>query len=68
MTPDTEYLLKRASEEARRTIASEKPQAATVHEALSNSYSAKAVTLLEEGDVASERGETTPMRGTGTIL
>jgi hypothetical protein len=47
---ETQYLLRRASEEARRAIGSEQPKAAQVHEALSVRYSAKALTLLFEED------------------
>ena len=52
MKTDTDYFLRRASEEARRAIASEEPKAAEVHEALSVHYSARAPTLLaaEDGD------------------
>jgi hypothetical protein len=47
---ETQYLLRRASEEVRRAISSEQPEAAEVHEALSVRYSAKALTLLFEED------------------
>ena len=50
MNPETEYLLRRASEEARQAIKSDQPEAADVHEALSVRYSAKAATLLAEDD------------------
>ena len=50
MEQQTEFLLKRASEEARRAIASEKPQAAGAHEELARRYSAKAVAALQEED------------------
>ena len=54
MDTDTDYFLRRASEEARRAIASDEPKAAEVHEALSVRYSAKALTLLvaEDADEA----------------
>jgi hypothetical protein len=48
--PETRYLLKRASEEARRAISSEQPEAADVHEALSVRYSAQALIKLVEDD------------------
>jgi hypothetical protein len=57
MKPETRYLLLRASEEARRAINSEQPEAASVHQALSVRYSAKAVTLIlaeDDDGVASE--------------
>jgi hypothetical protein len=50
MNPETEYLLRRASDEARQAIKSEQPEAADVHEALSVRYSAMAVTLLAKDD------------------
>lgn len=48
MEQETEFLLKRASEEARRAIVSEKPEAAVAHEELSRRYSAKAVAALHK--------------------
>ncbi len=50
MRSETEYYLRRASEEAYRAIRSEGAEAADVHEALSVRYSAKALILLEEED------------------
>ena len=50
MESETRYLLKRASEEARRAIGAEQPEAADVHEALSVRYSAKALIKLVEED------------------
>ena len=50
MKSETEYLLRRASEEARRAISAEQPEAADVHEALAVRYSAKALTLLVAED------------------
>jgi hypothetical protein len=50
MKSETEYLLRRAGEEAHKAISSEKPEAARVHEALSVHYSAKAVIQLLEED------------------
>jgi len=50
MEEETEFLLKRASQEARRAIAAEHPEAAEAHEELSLRYSAKAVALLNEED------------------
>ncbi|HEY0445828.1 MAG TPA: hypothetical protein VGD19_05175 [Allosphingosinicella sp.] len=53
MKRETQYLLRRASEEARQAIASDKPEAAEVHEALSVRYSAKALMeLVREDDEA----------------
>lgn len=52
MKSETRYLMRRASEEAKRAICSEKPEAADVHEALSVRYSAKALILLIEDDEA----------------
>lgn len=50
MEEETEFLLKRASQEARRAIAAEHPEAAEAHEELSVRYSAKAVALLHNQD------------------
>ena len=50
MEQETEFLLKRASEEARRAIISEKPEAAGAHEELARRYSAKAVAALHQED------------------
>ncbi len=50
MRSETQYFLRRATEEAYRAIRSERPEAADVHEALSVRYSAKAVMLLVEED------------------
>ena len=50
MKSETRYFLQRASEEARRAIKSEEPRVASVHEALSVRYSAKALTLLAAED------------------
>lgn len=50
MKTDTDYFLRRASEEARRAIASEEPKAAEAHEALSILHSARALTLLVADD------------------
>jgi len=52
MDDETEYLLKRASEEARQAIRSEHPDVAEVHQAMSVRYSAKALDLLVEEDGA----------------
>ncbi len=54
MEDETEFLLRRASQEARRAITSEKPEAAEAHEELSLRYSAKAVALLHEEDGAAD--------------
>ena len=48
MEEETEFLLKRASEEARQAIASESPEAAEAHKELALRYSVKAVALLHE--------------------
>lgn len=54
MKDETEFLLKRASQEAHLAINSEQAEAADVHEELSVLYSAKAVALLHEKDAATE--------------
>jgi len=50
MKSETEYFLKRASEETRRALTSEAPEAAEAHETMSVRYSAKALALLDEED------------------
>ena len=50
MKTETEYFLKRASEETRRALISQAPEAAEAHEAMSVRYSAKALALLDEED------------------
>lgn len=50
MRSETEYFLKRASEESRRALTSEAPEAAEAHETMSVRYSAKALALLDEED------------------
>ncbi len=50
MEPETEFLLRRASQEARRAINCEQPEAARAHEELARRYSAKAVAALHEED------------------
>ena len=50
MEEETEFLLKRASQEARRAIAAEHPEAAEAHEEMALRYSAKAVALLHDQD------------------
>ena len=50
MKSETEYFLKRASEETRRALTSEVPEAAEAHETMSVRYSAKALALLDEED------------------
>ncbi len=50
MRSETEYFLKRASEETRRALTSEAPEAAEAHETMSVRYSAKALALLDEED------------------
>lgn len=50
MRSETQYFLRRATEEACRAIRSERPEVADVHEAPSVRYSAKAVMLLIEED------------------
>ena len=52
MEQETEFLLRRASQEARRAINCEQPEAAQAHEELARRYSAKAVAALNEGDVS----------------
>ena len=50
MEEETEFLLKRASQEARRAIAAEHPEAAEAHEEMALLYSAKAVASLQDED------------------
>lgn len=50
MKSETEYFLKRASEETRRALTSEAPEAAEAHETMAVRYSAKALALLDEED------------------
>ena len=50
MRSETEYLLKRASEEARRALTTEVPEASQAHETLAICYSARAVALLDAQD------------------
>lgn len=50
MERETEFLMRRAHEEALKAIRSDQPQAADVHEAMAVSYSAKAAELLAEPD------------------
>lgn len=50
MKTETQYLLRRASEEAQAAISSPEPAAADAHEALSICYSAKAVLELVAED------------------
>jgi hypothetical protein len=50
MEEETQFLLKRASQEARRAIASAHPEAEEAHKELSLRYSAKAVAALSGGD------------------
>ena len=52
MEEETEFLLKRASQEARRAIAAEHPEAAEAHEEMSIRYSAKAVASLHDRDTS----------------
>lgn len=57
MESEAEYLLRRASEESLKAIASEKAAAADVHQELSVQYSIKAVALLAEDDPATNPSE-----------
>ena len=59
MKSETEYFLRRASEETRRALISAAPEAAAAHETMSLRYSAKALALLDEED--HEQGPLTPM-------
>ena len=52
MERETEFLLRRAHEEALKAIRSNQPEAADVHEAMAVSYSAKAAELLAEPDAS----------------
>ena len=58
MDEDTQFLLKRASEEATRAISSETKAAADAHQGLAIHYSAKALLQLSNQDLErAERGE-----------
>jgi hypothetical protein len=57
MEEETEFLLKRASQEARRAIACEHPDAAEAHEQMALRYSAKAVALLQDEDEPADAGK-----------
>lgn len=57
MEEETEFLLRRASQEARRAIASKSPEAAEAHEEMALRYSAKAVASLKDGDSPADTGE-----------
>ena len=50
MRSETQYFLKRASEEAQRALTSDAPKAAEAHDAMSVRYSARARALLAEED------------------
>jgi hypothetical protein len=50
MESTTEFLLRRASEESLRAIASGQPEAADAHEELAIRYSSKAAAALADGD------------------
>ena len=50
MKNTTKFLLRRASEESLKAIASVQPVAADVHEELAIRYSSKAITALADGD------------------
>jgi hypothetical protein len=45
---ETEFLLRRATEESRKAIASGRPEAAKAHDELAIRYSAKAIMALSE--------------------
>ena len=50
MDEKIEFLLKRASEESLKAIASDKPLASDAHEGLAIRYSAKAILALADSD------------------
>jgi hypothetical protein len=55
MRPDTKFLLKRASEEARLALGTDRPEAAEAHKHLAVRYSARAVLALINEDEAGRR-------------
>ena len=57
MQSETEYFLKRASEEAQRALTSDAPKAAEAHDTMSVRYSAKARALFAEEDEAASNPE-----------
>jgi len=57
MRSETEYFLKRASEEAQRALTSDAPKAAEAHDTMSVRYSAKARALFAEEDEAASKPE-----------
>ena len=60
MERETEFLLRRAHEEALKAIRSDQPEAADVHEAMAVSYSVKAVELLADPDAPAVGAEVSP--------
>ncbi len=50
MKTETEFLLRRASEESRKAISSDQPEAADAHEELAVRYSVKAAAALSDDD------------------
>ena len=50
MENETEYLLRRASEETRNAINSNQPQAEVAHKKMALRYSVKAIIALSESD------------------
>jgi len=52
MRSETQYFLKRASEEAQRALRSDAPKAAEAHDTMSVHYYAKARALFAEEDEA----------------
>lgn len=57
MESEAEFLLRRASEESLKAIASGQAAAADVHQELSVQYSIKAVALLAEDDPSTNPSE-----------
>ncbi|HEV2080521.1 MAG TPA: hypothetical protein VGR19_11585 [Allosphingosinicella sp.] len=50
MERETEFLLRRASQEARRAINCDQPEAAQAHDEMARRYSARAVAALHKQD------------------
>jgi hypothetical protein len=57
---ETEFLLRRAHEEALKAIRSDQPEAADVHEAMAVSYSVKAAELLADPHALAVEPEVSP--------
>lgn len=64
METETEFLLRRASEESRKAMNSVQPQAEEVHEEMALRYSVKAIIALSDDDEAAcDRRETETQPG-----